>query len=107
VNGFPNTLPIHNDKNWERWQKQMKSLFGYQDTLEVVTNGVQKLQENTIDAQRNLYKDVKEALNILVKYYESGEKVKSVKFNILGGNTSCCKWIKVIQLHLMHQRFKV
>jgi hypothetical protein len=38
----------------------MKLLFGYQDTLEAMTNGVQILQENTnIDAQINLHKDVK------------------------------------------------
>jgi hypothetical protein len=37
----------------------MKSLFGYQDTLEAMTNVVQILQENAIDAQINLHKDVK------------------------------------------------
>jgi hypothetical protein len=52
-----------------------------------VTNGVQELPGNAIDAQRNIHIDLKKkdcktlysiqaAIDILVKYYEGGEKVK-------------------------------
>ncbi|MCI48304.1 F-box protein [Trifolium medium] len=37
----------------------MKSLFGFQDTLEVVNNGVQELPGNATDAQRNTHRDLK------------------------------------------------
>ena len=35
----------------------MKSLFGFQDTLDVVINGVSKLAENTTEAQRTIHKE--------------------------------------------------
>ena len=37
----------------------MKSLFGFHDTLEVVTNGVQDLQANATEAQRTTHRDLK------------------------------------------------
>ncbi|GAU11497.1 hypothetical protein TSUD_344870 [Trifolium subterraneum] len=84
----------------------MKSLFGFQDTLEVVTNGIPTLPANA-DA-RNTHKETKkndckamyaiqaavdstnfdkishaetakQAWDILVQYYEGGEQVKGVK----------------------------
>jgi len=41
------------------WHKQMKSLFGLQDTLEVVTNGVAELPENAIETQWVRHRDSK------------------------------------------------
>jgi len=90
----------------------MKSLFGLQDTLEVVTDAVAELAENATEAQRVLHKDLKkkdckasfciqsavdnanfdriahaestkEAWDILVKYYEGDKKVKSIKLQTL------------------------
>ena len=90
----------------------MKSLFGLQDTVEVVTNGIDELAENATEAQWVLHIDsnkkdynasfciqyavdnenfdriahvesVKEAWDILVKYYEGDEKVKRVKLQFL------------------------
>ncbi|PNX64364.1 F-box protein, partial [Trifolium pratense] len=81
----------------------MKSLFGFQDTLEVVINGVAALPANANAEARNNHKDLKkkdckamyaiqvaldsanfdkishaetskEAWDILVKYYDGGEK---------------------------------
>ncbi|CAJ2633217.1 F-box protein [Trifolium pratense] len=111
-NGLPNNLPTLEGKNWERWSKQMKSLFGFQDTLDVVTNGVPILPANANAEQRNSHRDLKkkdckamyaiqaavdsanfdkisnaesskEAWDILVKCYEGGEKVKNVKLQSL------------------------
>ena len=108
--------PIHlqflMERIGERCHIQMKSLFGLQDTLEVVTNGVTELAENATEAQRVLHKDlkkkeckasfciqsvvdnanfdrishdesVKETGDILAMYYEGDEKVKSVKLQTL------------------------
>lgn len=93
-------------------KKQMPSLFDFYETLEVITNGDHELAQNASYAQRVTHKDakkkdckvalciqfavdmmnfdrifhiesVKEAWNILVKYYEGGEKVKVVKLQTL------------------------
>lgn len=111
-NGIPHSLPILDIKNWDRWHKQMESLFDFQDTLVVVINGVSKLAANATEVQRNLYKNskkkdfkmsfciqsvvygtnfdrvahvesAKETWGILVKYYKRGEKVKSIKLQSL------------------------
>jgi hypothetical protein len=47
-NGFPTILFQFLMERIEKDGKQMKSLFGYQDTLEVVTNVVQELQETQL-----------------------------------------------------------
>ncbi|XP_050914627.1 uncharacterized protein LOC127129501 [Lathyrus oleraceus] len=52
TNNISNSLPILDVKNWIRWRKQMQSLFGFHEILEVVTNGIPELTENAIDAQR-------------------------------------------------------
>ena len=108
TNDIPIFLPIHDGKNWNRRSNQMKSLFGFHETLEVVTNRVHELVKNIIDAQGFTNKEAKnkeckvayciqstvdsanfdkishtestkEAYDILIKYYERGEKVKFVK----------------------------
>ncbi|CAK8572291.1 unnamed protein product [Lathyrus sativus] len=90
----------------------MQSLFGFNETQEVVTNGVPALGEDATDAQRTAHKDAKkkdcnkvfciqsavdaanfdriahaelanETWDILAKYYEEGEKVKVVKLKSL------------------------
>ena len=90
----------------------MQSLFGFHETLEVVTNGVPALAANASDAQKTEHNEAKkkdckaayciqtavdaanfdrishaesakEAWDILVKYYEGGEKVKVVKLQTL------------------------
>lgn len=90
----------------------MKSLFDFHETLEMVTNGILEIAENATDAQKvsnneakkkdykvtyciqsavdseNFDKishaeSAKETLDILVKYYERGEKVKVVKLQTL------------------------
>lgn len=85
----------------------MKSLFDFQETLEVVTNGVEELAVDATETQRTSHKDskafyciqvavdgenferiahvesAKEAWDVLFKYYEGGEKVKSVKLQSL------------------------
>lgn len=90
----------------------MKFLFGFHEILEVITNGVLKLVENATDVQRVANKkakkkdckvayciqsvvdsvnfdkishveSTKETWDVLVKYYERGEKVKVVKLHTL------------------------
>lgn len=90
----------------------MQSLFGFHETLESVTNGVLELTHNANDAQIIIHKDAKkkdcndalciqsvvdvanfdlifhpelekDTWDILVKYYEGGEKVKVLKLMVL------------------------
>ncbi|XP_058762247.1 uncharacterized protein LOC131635629 [Vicia villosa] len=112
TNGIPNSLPPLDGNNWIRWKKQMQSLFGFHETLEVVTGGVLVLAADTTEAQRTIHNEVKkkdckaaycvqtavdsanfdkishaelakEAWDILAKYYKGGEKVKVVKLQTL------------------------
>jgi len=40
-------LPILDGKNnWVRWVKQMRVIFGFQDVLEIVSNGIEALPDN-------------------------------------------------------------
>lgn len=106
--GILNSLPIFDGKNSIQWNKQIQSLFGFHEILEVVTNGIHVLAANATDVQRVIHKDAKkkdyealfciqsavdstnfdrishvesskEAWDVLVKYYEGSEKVKGVK----------------------------
>ncbi|XP_058722921.1 uncharacterized protein LOC131594735 [Vicia villosa] len=112
TNGIPNSLPTLDGKNLIRSKKQMQSLFGFHETLEVVTGGVLVLAADATEAQKTAHNEVKkkdckaayciqttvdsanfdrishaesakEAWDILVKYYEGGEKVKVVKLQTL------------------------
>ncbi|XP_050920266.1 uncharacterized protein LOC127137902 [Lathyrus oleraceus] len=112
TNDILNSLPILDGKNWIRLRKHMQSLFGFHETLEVVTNDVHELVDNATDAQRVANKETKkkdckvayciqsavdstnfnkithvesekEAWDIFVKYYERGEKVKVDKLQTL------------------------
>src|ERR1051325_7166769 len=53
---IPTNLPILDSKNYDKWAKQMKVLFGYQEVLEIVTNGVTPLGEDATDARRATHK---------------------------------------------------
>lgn len=106
-------LPIlDGKKNWDRWVKQMKVIFGFQDVLEIVSNGFEVLQENPTDVQRNAHKEAKKkdckplsyihqcvdnkvfkkiadsdsskkAWDTLVKYFSGDDKVKKIRLQSL------------------------
>jgi len=101
-------IPILEVRNWERWNAVMKNLFGAQDLLEIVQNGVDDLAANGTEVQRNAHKELKkkdckdlfliqqslyegnferisktvsskEAWDILSKYHEGDDNVKLIK----------------------------
>jgi hypothetical protein len=106
-------LPVlDGKKNWDRWVKQMKVIFGFQDVLEIVSNGFEPLPENPTDVQRNTHREAKkkdckalfyihqcvdnkvfekiadaesskEAWDTLVKYFSGDDKVKKIKLQAL------------------------
>ena len=57
--GFNTHLPVFDGKNWSRWSIQMRVLFGAQDVLEFVNDGVPDLAGNATEAQRNLHREKK------------------------------------------------
>ncbi|XP_012570216.1 uncharacterized protein [Cicer arietinum] len=110
--GFPSNLPIMDGKNWERWYASMRSLLGAQEVFEIVQDGYEQLDANPTERQQTTFKDCKkrdcktllyiqqsvdsnnyerisnvsvskEAWDILVKYYTSGEKTKKIKLQML------------------------
>ena len=50
--GIPNSLPMLDGKNWIWWKKQIQSLFGFHEILELVTDDVPALAANAIDEQK-------------------------------------------------------
>ncbi|MCI17002.1 retrovirus-related pol polyprotein from transposon TNT 1-94, partial [Trifolium medium] len=73
---FSVNLPILEGKNYDRWSKQMKVVFGYQDVMDQVINGVVNpdIFEKVGDCQSS-----KEAWDILNVAYGGDEKVKKVR----------------------------
>lgn len=55
-NRIPHYLPTLDGKNQNCWHEYMKSLFDFQDTIEVVISVVSKLATYASEAQCNLYK---------------------------------------------------
>ncbi|MCI55000.1 F-box protein, partial [Trifolium medium] len=45
--------------NWDRWSALMRSLFGAQDVIDLMTNGYEDSGANPNDAQRNTFKEAK------------------------------------------------
>ncbi|XP_050918413.1 uncharacterized protein LOC127135821 [Lathyrus oleraceus] len=56
---IPTNLPILDSKNYDKWAKQMRVLFGYQEVLEIVVNGVTQLGAEATDIQRATHKEEK------------------------------------------------
>ncbi|XP_019438865.1 PREDICTED: uncharacterized protein LOC109344555 [Lupinus angustifolius] len=107
-NGFVMTLPILDTKNYDRW----RTIFGFQEVLEIVQNGYQEVRENENEAQRTSYREskkkdckalflihqffdeanferivgaktTKEASDSLEKSYEGAAKMKKVKLQTM------------------------
>ncbi|KAK2361761.1 hypothetical protein QL285_086881 [Trifolium repens] len=57
--GMSTKLPVFDDKNWNRWMKQMIVLFGAQDVLELVTEGYVPVAADATNAQKLAQKDTK------------------------------------------------
>lgn len=56
---IPTNLSIRDVKNYEKSCKKMKVLFGYQDVLEVIKNGVTPLIQNATGAHQVMHKEEK------------------------------------------------
>ena len=56
---IPTNQPILDSKNYDKWSKQMKVLFGYQEVLEIINNGVTPLRAEATEAQKATFKEEK------------------------------------------------
>jgi hypothetical protein len=56
---IPTNLPILDSKNYDKWCKQMKVLFDYQNVLDVITTDVTPLVEEATAAQQATHKEEK------------------------------------------------
>nr|KYP59134.1 Retrovirus-related Pol polyprotein from transposon TNT 1-94 [Cajanus cajan] len=106
------SLPILNDKNYDRWRIQMNAIFGFQEVYEFVHDGYQVVGDDATDAQKSIFKEskkkdckalflihqcvddanfekissaanAKEAWDSLEKSYEGAEKIKKVKLQTM------------------------
>ncbi|XP_004496821.1 uncharacterized protein [Cicer arietinum] len=75
-------LPILDGKYYDKWCKQMKVVFGYQDVWEIVKSSVDSLVENPLEVQKTARKESKKkyikALFIIYQY------VDAANFEIVG-----------------------
>ena len=121
---FNTHLTVLEARNWERWSAAMKNMFGAQDWLEIMQNGVTYLATNATEVQRNVHKDLKkkdckalfliqqsldegnferiskstsskEAWDILAKYHEGDDKVKLIKLQSLRRNFELKRWRRI------------
>ncbi|XP_058783965.1 uncharacterized protein LOC131658716 [Vicia villosa] len=58
-NRIPSNLPILDSKNYDKWSKQMKVMFGYQEVLDIVNNGVTPLGDEPTAAHQATFKEEK------------------------------------------------
>lgn len=58
-------LQIIYPKNYDKWCKKMKVVFGYQDVLEVIKNGMSPIENDATTAQKYVHKE-NEGLQSLV-----------------------------------------
>ncbi|KAK2380157.1 hypothetical protein QL285_067878 [Trifolium repens] len=56
---FPANLPVLDGKNYDRWSKQMKVVFGYQDVMDQVTDGVEPIAATATDTEKASQKEMK------------------------------------------------
>ena len=56
---IPTNLLILDFKNYDKWCKQMKVFFGYQEVLEVMNDGVTPLLVEDTTAQQATFKEEK------------------------------------------------
>jgi len=56
---FNTHFPILEARNRERWSAVMKYLFGAQELLEIVQNGLNELAVNATNVKRNAHKELK------------------------------------------------
>ncbi|GAU37433.1 hypothetical protein TSUD_206690 [Trifolium subterraneum] len=60
TNSFGGKLPIlDNSNNWDRWSKQMKVIFGFQEVQEVIEVGITPIAVNATEAEQTAHKALK------------------------------------------------
>ncbi|XP_019455127.1 PREDICTED: uncharacterized protein LOC109356254 [Lupinus angustifolius] len=112
-NNLPSmSLPVLTDKNWDRWNTQMKVLFNFQEVNEAVENELVVPGPEATEIQRNMFKEAKkkdnkalfllhqcvddthfekiqnaitakDAWDILTRSHSGGDKIKKVKLQTL------------------------
>ncbi|KAF1867349.1 hypothetical protein Lal_00049778 [Lupinus albus] len=99
-------LPILIEKNWDRWNTEIKIMFNYQEVREAIEDGVPQPGPEATEMQAAIYKEAKkkdnkafvddthfskiqnantakEAWDILVRSHDGGVKIKKVKLQTL------------------------
>ncbi|GAU28768.1 hypothetical protein TSUD_357540, partial [Trifolium subterraneum] len=60
TNSFGGKLPIlDNSNNWDRWSKQMKVIFGFQEVQEVIEAGIRPIAANATEAEQTAHRALK------------------------------------------------
>ncbi|CAL0328322.1 unnamed protein product [Lupinus luteus] len=117
-NGFTMTLPILDNKNYDRWGNHMKAVFGFQEVLEIVQKGYQEIGEGAIEGQRTMYNEAKKKDDkALFLIYQGVDAANYEKLN--GAETAKQAWdsleksyegiakIKKVKLQNLRRQYEV
>ncbi|XP_019434665.1 PREDICTED: uncharacterized protein LOC109341264 [Lupinus angustifolius] len=81
TNSFPANLPILDDKNWSRWNIQMKAIMGFQELEEIVEEGYPEIDEASTEQQRIAYKENRK--RYCKKSNKGAEQLKKVRLQTM------------------------
>ncbi|RDY14474.1 hypothetical protein CR513_00463, partial [Mucuna pruriens] len=56
---FPANMLVLDGKNFEQWCIKMGVIFGFQEVLEIVKNGIQEMEVGATEVQRAAYRESK------------------------------------------------
>ncbi|XP_057452215.1 uncharacterized protein LOC130744037 [Lotus japonicus] len=99
------TLPILTENNRDRWVVRMKTLFGFQDVLDVVENGFSVPGDNASEARKATHKEMKKkdtkALFLLQQCVDDPHFEK-----ITNAETSKAAWDSLLKSHAGGEKMK-
>ncbi|XP_019435116.1 PREDICTED: uncharacterized protein LOC109341628 [Lupinus angustifolius] len=75
------TLPVLYGKNWSRWCIQMKAIFGYQDVVDIVEEGLPILEEGATEIAGSA--TTKETWDVLEKHYVGASQLKKFRLQTM------------------------
>lgn len=111
-------LPTLDGKNYEHWSVQMKAIFGFQECLEVVESGFEKITESSSETQKSAHSEAKKKdckATFLIHQcvdaanFEKISKAKSSKeaWEILEKSHSGLAKVKKVRLQTMRRQYEL
>ncbi|XP_019460089.1 PREDICTED: uncharacterized protein LOC109359850 [Lupinus angustifolius] len=111
------TLPILDTKNYDRWRIQMRTIFGFQEVLEIVEDGYQEVGDSANEAQRTSYRESKKDCKALFLIHQcvdgaNFERIANAKttneaWDNLENSYERAAKMKKVKLHTMRRKYEL